>query len=183
MGSSELDFTGANAMCAHPEYWHSEDEQATEREVIELVAALVRALQPELVVETGTYRGFMARAIGRALRENKHGRLVSLEVDEALVIEASERCDGLPVEVVNLNSLDYMPPEPVGFAWFDSLPEIRTQEYLRYQPMLQRIVGFHDTGPQHCVRESIEVLEKQGHIRPIYLPTPRGCCLAEVLRR
>jgi hypothetical protein len=42
------------------------------------------------------------------------------------------------------------------------------------------VVGFHDTGPQHPVRELLHPLEDEGLLAPIYLPTPRGVCFARV---
>ena len=179
----ESKYTGPNPLCKNPDRWHSPDADATEFEVTELVASLVRALQPELVIETGTYLGHTAQAIGDALRKNGHGRLITLEINPEYIVAARERIVGLPVEILEINSMSFMPPGPVGFAWFDSAPEARVLEYLRYEPMLERIVGFHDTGPQHNIRPSIEHLEKAGHIKPIFLPTPRGMCIAEVLRR
>ncbi len=53
----ESTFTPPDPDCPRPDWWHARDAQATEDEVIELVAGFVRALQPELVLETGTYLG------------------------------------------------------------------------------------------------------------------------------
>lgn len=145
----------------------------------ELVAAFVRALQPELVVETGTCWGWTALAIGEALARNGHGRLVTLEVDEAKCAAASERCAGLPVEVRCQSSLTFDPGEPVGFAWFDSLLELRVAEFRRYQPWLS-IVGFHDTSPNMgTLAADVAALP----VAAINLPTPRGVTIAEVLCR
>lgn len=181
MTGPESRFTTARADCPHPEHWHSDDADSTEHEVTELVATFVRALQPELVLETGTAWGQTAHAVGRALQANGHGRLITLEVDAQRVQHARQRCAGLPVEVRLQPSLEFVPPAPVGFAWFDSLFELRAAEFRRYRPFLlpQALVGFHDTGPQHPLRPDIEALRQEG-LEVLFLPTPRGVAFGQV---
>ena len=143
----ESTWTQPGADCPFPDRWHSTDAYSTELEVTELVAAYVRALQPDFVVETGTCKGNTARAIGEALALNGQGELVTLEISEALADEARGRCAGLPVQVLHQSSLDYTPDRPVDFAWFDSDVETRPLEFRRYLPWMhsRTVVGFHDT--------------------------------------
>jgi predicted O-methyltransferase YrrM len=159
---------------------------STECEVTALVAAFVVALQPELVLETGTAFGQTAKAISRALLANGHGRLVTLETDPGRVTLSRARCAGLPVQVLEMSSLDYTPDAPVDFVWFDSLVELRPVELRRYLPYLspRAVVGFHDTGPQHPLRHLLAPLEAEGLlVSPLYLPTPRGVCFARTGHR
>lgn len=182
---SEAEFTSPRPDCPRPDYWSATDADSTEIEVTELVAAFVTALHPEFVVETGTAFGQTAEAMGRSLARNGHGRLVSLETDAERVQEAKERCQRYPmVEIRQQSSLVFMPDQPVDFAWFDSLLHLRCEEFLRYYDLMTQrtIVGFHDTGPQHPIRPDIEALAAEGLLRPIFLPTPRGVCFAQVLR-
>ena len=177
---SEASWTAPRPDCPHPERWHSTDNQSTEIEVTELVAAWVRALQPGYVLETGTCIGQTAHAIGLALRENGHGRLVTLETDPDRAAVARARCRGLPVTVLEVPSLEFEPDEPVGFAWFDSLIELRLPEFERFRPHLTEgaVVGFHDTGPHFGpYGASIEAVEGLSTIR---LRTPRGATFAQV---
>jgi hypothetical protein len=176
-------WTAPRPDCPHPERWHSTDSDSTEVEVSELVGALVAALQPDLVLETGTAWGQTAEHIGFALLRNGEGRLVTLEPDPERAAYSRNRCYGMPVEVLEARSLDYTPPGPVGFAWFDSLFDLRAREFLHYKPWLQpgTLVGFHDTGPHHPLRPDLDQLVTAGHLRLVYLPTPRGLALAEVL--
>lgn len=180
---SEATWTRSRPGCPHPEHWHAPDAQATETEVTALVAAMVVALQPDFCIETGSWIGTTTRAIGRALAQSGHGELVSLEVDEDRCRAAREACRGLPVHVANLSSMTYLPTQAVDFAWFDSLSELRPQEFLRYLPWMhdRTVVGFHDTGPQHPVRDLLAPLERSGVIQPLYLPTPRGAMFARVV--
>ena len=179
----ESTFTPARPECQRPENWHATDGDSTEIEVTELVAAFVRALQPELVVETGSAFGQTAEAIGQALERNGHGMLYTLEPDLERVAVVLDRVRGLPVHVVPKPSLSWDPPQGVGFAWFDSLLNLRVDEFRAYRPRMVPgcVVGFHDCGPQHPLRPSIERLADEKLLRPIYLPTPRGVIFAEVL--
>lgn len=178
----ESEFSPPSDFCPHPEYWHAHDGMATEVEVLELVAAFVRALQPELVVETGTHRGFGAEAIGRALQANGHGLLYTFEVDEALAIEARNRCAGLPVAVFLAPALSLatlVPGSVIDFAWFDSDTDQRTAEFLAYRPFMhsRTLVGFHDTHPRHMYRPQLDSLG----IQLLDLPTPRGVTFGRIV--
>jgi hypothetical protein len=178
---SEARWTSPRPDCPHPEWWTSTDAHSTEIEVTELVAAFVRATQPDYVVETGACWGQTAEAIGHALAANGHGRLVSLEVEPAKVEYAAKRCAGLPVTILALSSLSFVPEQPVGFAWLDSLLHLRLPEFQRYRQFMEAgaIVGFHDTGPQFG-GFGAQIASIDG-IRPLQLRTPRGVTFAEVL--
>src|SRR5437763_6405307 len=182
----ESQFTPPHAECPTPGYWTATDPDSAEIEVAELVAAMVVALQPEFVVETGTAFGQTTEAIGRALQRNKHGHLVSLEIDPDRVRYAQTRCTDLPVEIREQSSLDYRPDTAgIDFAWFDSLFELRPLEFRRFLPWMhgRTVIGFHDTGSHHPVRDLLRPLEDEGLIAPMYLPTPRGVAFARVTRR
>lgn len=178
---SEARWTPPRADCPHPEWWTSADDESTEIEVSQLVAGFVRALQPELVVETGTAFGQTAEQIGMALNDNRHGRLQTMEIDDQRLALARTRVVGLPVDVLRTYSLLYTPPAPIDFAWIDSLLGLRAQELEHLHPWLKpgAIVGVHDAGPQHGIREAIEAID---WIRWMYLRTPRGVLFGEVLR-
>jgi predicted O-methyltransferase YrrM len=52
---------------------------AVELEIGELLYAVVRALKPKVVVETGTHKGFSALMIAQALKENEVGHLYTID--------------------------------------------------------------------------------------------------------
>jgi hypothetical protein len=178
-------FTQPRDDCPHPGRWTSTDGQSTELEVIELVAGFVRALQPDFVLETGTAYGVCAAAIGRTLVRNGQGRLVTLEVDPARVRLARASTGRLPVEVLQIASLDYVPADWIDFAWFDSLVKLRALEFRRFLPYMHAgtIVGFHDSGSQHNLHGRIDALVDEGLLRTIDLPTPRGVTFGQPLGR
>lgn len=179
--TTEDQFTAPSGWQPHPEWWHADTADAAEWEVTGLVAAFTRALQPGIVVETGTNTGQTARAVGYALRINGHGHLYTLESDPALAGAAEQSCAGLPVTVICGDSLTWEPPGPVGLAWLDSGLGIRAAELERLAPHLEdgAVVGVHDTGPQHPVAA---LLAAAGWFRAITLRTPRGVTFGQVTR-
>lgn len=193
--------TAPHPIAPHPEWWHAPDSDSTECEVTELVAAFVRAIQPEIVVETGTAFGYTAVAIGRALLRNGHGKLYTLEPNPQRRMAATalarqelfdERDREQFIEFLPNKSLNWTPPGEIQFAWFDSLYELRVKEFLCYHQLgcLKQgtIVGFHDwtsgVRRHHLdIQQEIErYLVKPGYLKVIYVPTPRGVALGEVIR-
>jgi predicted O-methyltransferase YrrM len=177
----ESTWTRPRPECPHPEWWNSTDPQSTEIEVSELVATFARALQPEYVVETGTCLGQTAFILGMALQANGHGRLDTLEPEAERAAFARARCEGLPVDVLEVASLEFVPAQRIDFAWLDSRVELRVPEFERFRPWLAAgaIVGFHDTAPHHGPWGAL--VEELPGTRAIRLRTPRGVTFVEVL--
>lgn len=173
---AESTWTRPRPDCPDPGRWHSTDSDSTELEVSALVAAFTVALQPDLVVETGTAWGQTAEMIGQCLQMNGQGRLVTFETDGERAAASRTRCDGLPVQILEETSQDgiaALGDGTVGFAWLDSLLDLRAVELEQIRPKLtpHAVVGVHDTGPhRRRVRRS---LPTRGW-RRIDLPTPRG---------
>jgi predicted O-methyltransferase YrrM len=186
--ADESAYTRPHPSCLHPERWHAPDGESTEAEVSALVGALVVALQPEFVVETGSAFGYTTEQIGRALASNGHGSCVSLEIDRGRAQLARERCDGLPVEVVVGSSLDYVPTREIDLLFSDSDYSIRRAEVERFLGWMRRgsIVAVHDTtsaerGHHVDMRREVERLQRANLLRCVYLPTPRGLALCSVV--
>ena len=178
-------FTQPSPWCPEPRYWHCEDNGgATENEVIELAAAFIRALQPEVVAETGSYTGAASVAFGAALARNGHGALHTIELDPDLAARTRGRCAGLPVTVITGSALDWDPPEGIGFAWVDGSWD-RDQELDRLLPRMLpgAIVGIHDTAPHHYGWNGYSRNQARyaGILQPVTLRTPRGVTFAQVL--
>ena len=185
----ESRFTESRPDCPHPERWHSPDSDSTEIEVSRLVAAFVEALRPDLVVETGSAFGQTAELIGQVLYTAGVGHLYTFEVDSERVAATANRVAGLPVSIGYQPSLegiaalisDGFNTGKVGFAWLDSLFELRVPELRAIRPLLSpnAIVGVHDCGePGHTkynnfAREVALEADRLGFGR-LSLPTPRG---------
>jgi hypothetical protein len=183
----ESRYTDPRPDCPHPERWHSDDWDSCETEISALLGALVGALRPDIVVETGSAFGQTSERIGTVLAAAGVGTLHAIEIDPERADITRKRCEGLPVVVEQMSSLSYMPPEGVGFAWFDSLPGLRVEEFRRYHPAFDEgaIVAFHDTAPHHGRQlwADILVLEDEGMLLPIRLRTPRGVVIGEVAKK
>lgn len=188
-------FTTPTEICPHPDRWTSTDGDSTEREVAEMIGGLIRGLQPDAVLETGTGFAEVALFIAQALDANDRGRLYTVEFDEDRVEYARRRLSWASdlVNVIQGDSRLWTPPDGVvfDFCWFDSWYPNRVPEFHHYRPHMRigTIVGFHDTAPGHGVQHfpgsdirTAIVRELRSEIRMIHLPTPRGLTLGEVFR-
>ena len=175
--TTEDEFTPAREDCPHPEWWHSEDSQGTEFEVSEMIFGLVRAIQPRLCVETGTYTGQTATAIADALRLNGHGELHTFEIQPDRATAASERFENDPyVYVHQAKATHWDIGRPVDFAFIDSETDVRIEEADHLTRWLSRdaVVVFHDTRFDWA-----DVLHDSPLWRCLYLATPRGVTIAQ----
>lgn len=190
----ESEVTPPSEWCPHPQLWSSTDDESCEVEVAELVAALARAVKPDYALETGTAFGQTTRAIGRALGQNGHGHLYSLDFGPERAAAAAERLSDLPrVSVVCASSFEWEPPGGVRFqlAFLDCDFHHRHTVFRHFLPWLDRgaIVAFHDVSPGFAEGPHgwgagmplIEPLAEEGLLRFVTLHTPRGLCVGEVL--
>lgn len=162
--------------CPDVERWTVPAIGATEHEVTALIAAIVTALKPDVVVETGTFLGGTAAAIGYALRLLKQGRLWTLELDSARAMAAELLLASLPVTVVCTDSLFWTPEAPIDLLFADSTYATRAEEMRRFRAFASPrcVILTHDTvDPDY--RAFIEPLVTEGIVFPwTYLPTPYG---------
>jgi len=140
-----------------------------------LVAALVKATQPEFILEIGSHYGQTTERIAQVIRENEHGEFISLEIDPEMVGSASHRCSqylGKEVEIININSLEYIPTKPIDFLFVDGSSE-RSKDVVHYLPYLSGhcIVVVHDSAYYLDQNEIILGIWEWDHIS---LNTPRG---------
>jgi hypothetical protein len=183
-------WTPPSAWCPNPAWWHSDtaEPDVTEWEVTELALAFVRALQPEVVVETGTSTGATALALASALVSNKHGRLWTVEIDPVLASKARARLNGYPATVVCADSLLWEPPDNIDFAWIDSGDAAHRCEEIwhwaeagKFRP--GAIIGVHDTAPsmgREVLHTSLNTLLARLSWQRLNLHTPRGVTFAQV---
>ena len=174
--------------CPDPARWHSDNDDASEHEVSALAAAFVTALQPDVVIETGSHTGQTSRAIGEALARNGQGMLYTIEIEGPFYEEARAACEGLPVTVIHGDSMQWITsgdmPDGVGFAWIDGLWEHRIPEIEALYPHFTpgAVCGIPDTGPQFpWMAEQFRPLTEAGKIRLLNLRTPRGVSFAQIL--
>jgi len=158
------------------------DRVGAETDVLFFLKALVHLIKPRFVLETGTYRGATAAAIGEALRAIG-GRMVTLECDPHYAANSRRNLAGLPVEVVTASSLDYVPDGPIDLLFLDSTRPARVHEFRRFRHLLsnEALIVWHDSAPEHTVvYGDIDALVCAGDLHAVLLPSPRGLTISKV---
>lgn len=119
------------------------DSGSTEVEYLNVLTALVCAMKPDLVLETGTYRGWGTIALARGCVLNTFGRVITLDRMDCLglvqmrMLDAGVHQD--TVSIVRTETVDWLrqraeyrrlhPECPrFGFAFLDSDHSVRAQE-------------------------------------------------------
>lgn len=178
------DYTAPSALCPHPEWWSCWNAVSTEVEVSMLVAALVRAIQPEFVVEIGAHYGQTTERIGQVLIENGHGTIVSLEIDPELHGSANNRCWNLPESVVQIllcDSLQYIPTKPIDLLFVDgNIRRVSDVRHFRRYMAPRGYVVVHDTAAPGYIEQVPEILTICGGNEHIQLDAPRGCLIIKL---
>lgn len=123
--------------------WTCTDETASELELQELLYALVRALKPNLVVETGTYLGDATLQLAMACEANGKGRVVTCDTQEKYLAEARKKLARFPVELVLGSSLDLPELKEADFIFSDSDYKFRAAEIGRAKK--GAVILVHDT--------------------------------------
>jgi len=123
--------------------WTVVDDAGSEVELQRLLFSLVCMLKPELVVETGTYRGYATQQLGLAVKRNGFGRVVSCDTNEAMLEAARGRVRSLPVELRCCRGADLAELREADFVFCDSDYPCRAGEL----ELVKRgaVVLIHDT--------------------------------------
>jgi hypothetical protein len=176
------------------------NDAGVECEVGEFLYAMVRILKPENVLETGTHEGIGATYIGLGLKRNAWGHLDTIEFLPHIYSQATQRIKTIGLEYqVTCHFGDarlFTPKEGIKYSLIllDTEPETRFAELIRYYDYLNSggFVFIHDTprnlcqgniNPDHPTIPSwpfgnlpykIKQWVKNGELRSIHFPTPRG---------
>lgn len=174
------------------------DDGGVETEIGMLLYAFVLTIKPQYILETGCYTGISAMYMGQALKENKTGRIRTLEISP----EHKERAEKLwksigleeYIQCILQDSLNFEPSMPIDFLFLDSEPGIRFAELVKFYPYLKEggYVFIHDLPPTFCqgninpdhpefkdwpfgtVPDEMKALIKEDKLRPFSFPSPRG---------
>jgi predicted O-methyltransferase YrrM len=126
---------------------------AVELEVGELLHSIVRTLKPNLIVETGTHKGFSALMMAKAIQQNGIGRLHTVDLTDHDVKALFERFKVSSVATFHkMHSVDMLKSMPkdrkIDFLWLDAdhAEESVLSEIGAAIPLLKpgSYVGFHD---------------------------------------
>lgn len=167
-----------------------------ELEVGEFLYAFVKMVKPEHILETGTHLGVSAMYMAQALKENKAGRITTLEIFDENIEKSKQlwRDTGVAgfVDVRKVPSLQFDAPETYDILFLDSEPDIRFDELNRFYPKLKAggFILIHDlhanlglsdlfingmtNWPFGDFREKFGHLVKDHSLQTFSFRTPRG---------
>lgn len=128
---------------------------STEIEVLNWLHATVCLLKPRHILETGAADGIGTLALASACRANGFGMVHSIEIDPERCRAGAARLRrygvGAYAQFYAEDSRAFLRRTDLrfDFAWFDSLCEIRADEYdvCRERGILDGPAAFHDTSP------------------------------------
>ncbi len=180
------EYTEPSTECPEPRLWSMYDPMTAEKEILDLLYAIVHALKPELVVETGTFSGISSTYIARALKENGRGLLVTCENDPVVHQNACNRfhAEGLSstIDCRLGSSLELEINDRIDLLYCDSDLKIREQEVRRFLANVSPfgLILMHDAGSHFkIVREAAFKLQSEGLISIVLLSSPRGLVIAQ----
>lgn len=153
-------------------------QPAAEDEVAQFIAALVRLIKPERVLELGTAFGHTAEVIGKALVDNGLGHLDTVERNQSRLPAARARLADLPATVHHKDYAKWTPPGRYDLVFFDSDRHNRDREYQMMEPYINdyAVLLFHDAGEQHQGDSGGSIARLP--LPTVYLPCPRGLVIA-----
>jgi predicted O-methyltransferase YrrM len=166
--------------------WSMFDARTTESEVLDFLYALVHMAKPRSVIETPTWLGHAAIAIGAALRDNGFGQVTSIDVnaEAAAIARQNIEAAGLTTFVsLRLGSvLDFEADCRFDFAFFDSsVPS----EFDRFHPYLEvgsALLFQNISSAQGGGADAIQALADAGILHGISFDTPRGLFVGKLLK-
>lgn len=179
------------------EPYHMFNTGGVEAEVGEFLYGMVRMIQPSLVLETGTHLGISSVYLGLALKENGHGKLITIEFNPPFYLMAQALFEHLEissqVELVRGKVERWDPGDRVfDLAFLDTEPSFRFGEMLKFYPNIKEggLILIHDLhanlglsfSPQESrqvsafgdFREKIGYLIEEHAIQTVSFPSPRG---------
>jgi len=179
-----------------PASFSSFNDAGIETETGEFLYAMARMLKPESVLETGTHWGVGASYMAMALKQNRKGKITTIEFHRHIweIADRTFKALGLNHQVENLlmDVRDYNPGDKkFQLILLDTEPQTRFDEMVRFLDNLEDggFLFIHDlhrnmhqvpnadhgfAWPFGTIPEVIRESVNKGTLRPIHFPTPRG---------
>jgi predicted O-methyltransferase YrrM len=161
--------------------WSSFDAITPDVETIEFLHALTRLVKPRRVLETRTWVGLSACAIGRALVLNGFGHLTTLEANPEAHAVALKNIEQYGVQEVVTPLLatdtDFLPDQAYELAVFDLTSTIPLDDLKRFVTSLvdRAIIVVHANSDQaDDVVKVVQSLAGTAKFEGLTIPTPRG---------
>ena len=143
---------------------------AVELEIGELLYALVRAVKPETIIETGSHKGYSTLVIAQALAENNAGHLHTIDIEDFGAYEACRKFElSDRVTFVKARSEDAIKElvqkmPKIDLLWLDSDHSMPTVfgEIEAASPSLKpgSYIAFHDTLTYPSENEAVAAIRK-----------------------
>lgn len=150
------------------------DDSTSEGEKMFLYG-LIRALNPKVVVETGTHKGLTSCYMGMALKENGQGYLVTADPFEWGQRGNFAKFPELPITYFQTPGKDLKLHDPIDFLFIDGFHE--KQEVLNEVAMLFpqlspfAVVVFHDCHPSDSDSADVEGAIKELGFKTVWIPS------------
>lgn len=175
--------------------FHSFNDAGVESEVGEFFYSMVRLLQPDNVLETGTHWGVSASYIGLALQDNQFGHLDTFEFLAENHRKAHSRIFNLQLlKQVTCHFGDiaaFTPEKTYKMVLLDTEPQTRFAELEKFYDVVEPggFIFIHDlhrhmhqipnedhgfAWPFGLVTDFINEKVKNDELRPFHFSTPRG---------
>lgn len=155
---------------------------------------LVRRMQPDVIVETGTSRGWSSACMALAMQDNGHGHVYTLDVEEYSG-EKYDLRERLSLDdhltFIQCDSRAWQPPDNIDVLFLDSdhtLPFV-LKEWQHFAPHLNRrgaVVLIHDTMfARGCLRAaSMRIAEDaramHDHVGTVFFNSWRGLDIVQI---
>lgn len=182
--SIELFGDGTNSQFHHSDMDHFHQPTGISVEEGDFLYGIVRILRPLNCLETGSNIGVSASFICLALRDNRHGSLVTIEHSRTVADVAHAKLTALGFtnfRVECRSVADYTPDAPLDFLWLDTELNQRFAELLRFFPLMSdgAVACIHDLprlnvpefGP---VPDELRALLDGGKLAMLNFNTPHG---------
>jgi predicted O-methyltransferase YrrM len=155
---------------------------ATEIECLDMLEALVWMLKPEVIVETGCYKGYGTDRLINGVIKNGSGHVYTCDLQSEMV-EMTRKIAGRTATVEQCTGAELISKlSSIDFAFLDSggQASVRREELELVLPKLSPwgVVAVHDTGETHPdFREEFDRAVKELNLDAVFFDTPRGFAL------
>ena len=176
------------------------NDASPEVEVCEFLYSFVRILKPQSILETGTCFGISGAYLAQGCKDNGFGKVTTIEYNPDLIKKSEELWKKLELTAIEGKqglSLQFNPTENYDIFLSDTEVDIRLHELVKFYPNLNPggFVFIHDMpydlaqnthNPDHPdtdpwpigpIPKEITNWVKNGELRPVFFPNPRGMCL------
>jgi predicted O-methyltransferase YrrM len=160
------------------DFEHLRDEFAMDKGEAEFLYGLVRALKPDICVETGTHKCLSSLSIANALEDNQNGQLYTCDpVNHGQREILGSVSKGLSERVTfqQIRGDKIKTPGKIDFAFIDGLHGIKDvlEEIDNIFPQLNEnaVVVFHDANDSEAEGDGVNAAIKERKLKAVWLPT------------